>query len=169
MDELPSGRVQREEDPDADPDDQGRDQDLRIGGHHPADEQRRQGEGGLLHGRDLAVGSAQLDEHSSGEEDAEEGAVAELRHRTRHPLEGLEPTDDQRREAEEANAEQQHQDRCPCDEQDLPDPGGRTRGCRRRAHELGSMPLDGSREGGTMAKPKRKASNARARGMPAAS
>jgi hypothetical protein len=78
---------------------------LSVACERRAEQQGRNHQGGLLHPGDPALRRAKLHEHAECEDDAEESAVAELRHRPRHTLEGREPPDDERREPEEAEPE----------------------------------------------------------------
>jgi hypothetical protein len=83
-------------------------------------------ERGLLHSRNLAFGSTELHHQAHRLDDPDEGTVAEVGHGSRDPLASLEPSDDERNEAEEADPVDQDEDRGQRRERDPPGAGRRS-------------------------------------------
>lgn len=93
--EILSGGVQRQQDPDRRQQDQRRDEILRVGGDRRPDGQRRNHEEGLLDSRDLPFSATELHEQPGRQDDADENAVAEIGDGPSDALHFLEPGEDE--------------------------------------------------------------------------
>src|SRR5215204_772895 len=109
--ELLSGGVQRQQDPDRGQHDHRRDEVLGVGGDRRPEDQRGDYEEGLLDPCDLPLGTTELHEQPRRQDDSDENAVAEIGDGPGDAFHVLEPGEHEGRQPEEGDTEDRSEDR----------------------------------------------------------